>query len=92
MPSILRTVGRIARKRLQPREVGPHSLQHAARDVRPRFGEIIAVSMIPDFAGLPLEFWPGYRRHIAPDEPSEDRDSTAADQSEQLIRRAARRT
>jgi hypothetical protein len=27
-----------------------------------RFGEILAASAMPDFAGLPLEFWPGYRQ------------------------------
>jgi hypothetical protein len=27
----------------------------------PRFGEFLAALSIPDFAGLPLEYWPGYR-------------------------------
>ena len=26
-----------------------------------RLGEILAAATVPDFAGLPLELWPGYR-------------------------------
>ncbi len=31
------------------------------KDAPISFGEIIAASTIPDFGGLPLEVWPGYR-------------------------------
>jgi len=33
----------------------------------PRLGELLAALSIPDFAGLPLEFWPGYRQHAISD-------------------------
>jgi len=36
----------------------------------PRFGEILAALSIPDFAGLPLEYWPGYR-HVLSDRERE---------------------
>jgi hypothetical protein len=36
----------------------------------PRFGEILAALSIPDFAGLPLEYWPGYR-HVLRDRERE---------------------
>lgn len=71
MPSILRLVGRMVRRQPQRCEVDSQSLQHAARDMPPRFGEILAVSTIPDFAGLPLELWPGYRNAVASDGPAE---------------------
>lgn len=30
-----------------------------------KFGEIIAALTVPEFAGLPIEYWPGYRHHSA---------------------------
>jgi hypothetical protein len=37
-------------------------LAYQASEAPLQFGEIIAASTMPDFAGLPLEFWPGYQR------------------------------
>lgn len=71
MPSILGLMRRIVRQRPQPGEVGSQSRRHAAHDMPPRVGEILAVSTIPDFAGLPLELWPGYRSSIASGGPAD---------------------
>jgi len=58
------------RLRLTQRRSAPAAAPVAqqARDAPPnadeaplRFGEILAAATVPDFAGLPLEFWPGYR-------------------------------
>jgi len=36
----------------------------------PSFNEILAALSFPDFAGLPLEYWPGYR-HVLRDRERE---------------------
>jgi hypothetical protein len=69
MPSIVGLMGRMIRKRRQPE---PAALPVPESEVKPRFGEILAVSTIPDFAGLPIELWPGYRNRAAAEEAEED--------------------
>jgi hypothetical protein len=67
LPLILRFLKRVISQRLQPGRAPYAVLSHAAFDTPPRFGEIIAASTIPDFAGLPIEWWPGYRNYAATD-------------------------
>jgi hypothetical protein len=61
MLSIYRLVDTI-RKRLRPQNHDSRSDSDPALESPLRFGEILAASGMPDFAGLPLEFWPGYRQ------------------------------
>ena len=63
MPSIVRLVGSMIRNRRRS-----DAVPDVAEDLKLRFGEILAVSTIPDFAGLPLELWPGYRNRAATEE------------------------
>jgi len=68
MPSILR-LATILRRR--PRTEEPDSGVDSDLD-GPKFGEILAASTMPDFAALPLEFWPGYRRYFRTEWDRED--------------------
>jgi hypothetical protein len=54
-------------QRLGRREQHPECLADPALETPPRFGEFLAASTMPEFAGLPLEFWPGYRRQTVSD-------------------------
>jgi len=56
-------------QRLQPRRANYVLLSHPAVDMPPQLGEIIAAPTIPDYAGLPIEWWPGYRDYAATNEP-----------------------
>jgi hypothetical protein len=49
------------RRRLRPHDRNSQ-LPEPALESPVRLGEILAASAMPDFAGLPLEFWPGYRQ------------------------------
>jgi hypothetical protein len=61
LSSIFAVAGTI-RKRWQLHNRNPQSRPVPALESPVRFGEILAASAMPDFAGLPLEFWPGYRQ------------------------------
>ena len=68
MPSIVELMGRMMRKR---RQSDAPAFPVPELEAKLRLGEILAVSTIPDFAGLPLELWPGYRNRDAADETEE---------------------
>jgi hypothetical protein len=61
LSSIFNVPGTI-RKRWQLHDRNSQSRPEPAPESPVRFGEILAASAMPDFAGLPLEFWPGYRQ------------------------------
>lgn len=61
-------------KKKRQRSGFPYS--RSATDKPLRFGEIVAASTIPDFAGLPLELWPGYQRHVPADQSEEENSSS----------------
>ncbi len=77
MPSIVHLMGRMMRKRRSSREVRPMTRPDTEFEVPLRFGEILAASTIPEFAGLPLELWPGDRNYAVSDE-AEDASPCAA--------------
>jgi hypothetical protein len=58
-----RLVGRLLRRAV----LGNGAIGQAgeAREPPLRFGEVVAAATVPDFANLPLEFWPGYREWAA---------------------------
>lgn len=64
-------VGRMMWQRLRPRPADLNPVRWVGFDTPPRLGEILAASTLPDFAGLPLELWPGYRCRFTTDEPEE---------------------
>jgi hypothetical protein len=68
VPLTIRFLRRMIWQRLQPRRANYALSSHGPFDMPPRFGEIIAASTIPDFAGLPIEWWPGYRSYAATNE------------------------
>lgn len=74
MPSPLRLVTRMMRRRLAPCPTSSESPPEV-REAPLRFGEILAASTIADFAILPLECWPGYRVTTA---QAEDDNGSAA--------------
>jgi hypothetical protein len=74
MPSIVHLMGRMIWKRRQSDTV---TVPDTEFEVPLRLGEILAASTIPEFAGLPLELWPGYRNRAATDE-AEDNSRRAA--------------
>jgi hypothetical protein len=67
---MLRLKERMIQWRPAPRTTDSPLIENCAFDAL-RFGEILAAATIPDFAMLPLELWPGYRRIAQTDNRNE---------------------